>query len=138
MGPHRCDSQRHVACSTVPGCSRRACNLEVYPRASPPPAPAQPGKNEPPSAWGWAKKLSSNPYVIAILIAVGVFLLYEIARKILCPPRVSESRSRSDQEFEALNGSLFASAQRSEKVAVSKTTSDTPADVASASTGKSQ
>jgi transglutaminase-like putative cysteine protease len=101
-------------------------------QASPSPAPAQAGKNEPPSAWGWAKKLSSNPYVIAILIAVGVFLLYEIGRKFFAQWQSQKTAAEVTKNMKPSTALYLRLLNDLEKVAVSKTTSDTPADVATA------
>lgn len=107
-------------------------------QADPAAAQAQAGKKEPSSTWGWAKKLSSNPYFIAILIAVGVFLLYEVGRKFFSYWRSQKTAAEETKNMKPSTALYLRLLKDLEKVAVSKTTSDTPTDVATAVRAKAR
>ncbi len=101
-------------------------------QTSPSPAPKVEDKNDPQKSWSWAKKLSKNPYVIAILIAIGIFLAFEMVKKGL---NILRSQKKAADEIKNMKPStaLYLRLLKDlEKVAVSKTTSDTPNDIASA------
>lgn len=101
-------------------------------QGGPAPPPTPPEKNEQTTAWGWAKKLSSNPYVIAILIATGIFLLCEIGRKAFAYWQSQKTAAEVIKNMKPSTTLYLRLLKDLEKVAVSKTTSDTPTDVAQA------
>lgn len=101
-------------------------------QSGPPPAPRVAEKNDPQKAWSWTKKLSSNPYVIAILIAIGIFLVWELVKKGLSAWRSQQQASNELKNMKPSTALYLRMLKDLEKVAVSKTTSDTPKDVATA------
>ncbi len=101
-------------------------------QASPPPPAKVEDKNDPQKAWSWTKKLSSNPYVIAILIAIGIFLAWELVKKGLTAWRSQKKAADEIKNMKPSTALYLRLIKDLEKVAVSKTTSDTPEDVASA------
>ena len=106
--------------------------LKATHQGGPAPPPSQPGKNEQSTPWGWAKKLSSNPYMIAILIATGIFLLYEIGRKAFAYWQSQKTAAEVIKSMKPSTALYLRLLKDLEKVAVSKTSSDTPSDLATA------
>ncbi len=96
--------------------------------APPPTLPGAP--KEPTTPWGWAKKLSSNPYLIAILVAVGAFLLYEMLKKAHAYFLAQKQAAEVVKNMKPSTALYLRLLKDLEKVAVSKTASDTPTDVA--------
>lgn len=101
-------------------------------QASPPPAPKAMQKSDPQKSWSWAKKLSTNPYVVAILIAIGIFLGFEMVKKGLVFLRSQKKAADEIKNMKPSTALYLRLLKDLEKVAVSKTTSDTPNDIATA------
>ncbi len=97
-----------------------------------PPEPFTPGKNDSKTAWGWAKNLAHNPYAIAILLAVALYLLLEVGRKAFFYWQSKKEAAEVIRNMKPSTALYLRLLKDLEKVAVMKTTSDTPADVASA------
>ncbi len=105
--------------------------LRATHQGAPPVAPSTEENKDKPS-WNWAKNLSKNPYLIAILVAVLIYLLFEAARKAYLYFNSQKKAAEEVKNMKPSTALYLRLLKDLEKVAVSKTTSDTPHDLASA------
>lgn len=95
------------------------------------PAPSDPGQKskDDKNPWAWSKKLN-NPYMVAILIAILIFLIQDLARRAYAYLKARRNPVPASKEMKPSTALYMRLLKDLEKVSVSKTTSDTPSDVA--------
>ncbi|MCC6980801.1 MAG: hypothetical protein IT343_20950 [Candidatus Melainabacteria bacterium] len=105
--------------------------LRATHQGAPPIAPPEDQNKDKPN-WNWAKNLSKNPYLIAILVAALIYLFIEAARKAYLYFNSQKKAAEEVKNMKPSTALYLRLLKDLEKVAVRKTSSDTPHDLASA------
>ncbi|MBC7998314.1 MAG: transglutaminase domain-containing protein [Leptolyngbya sp.] len=107
---------------------RRVFRSQRVEKAPDPSDPTKATKDDK-SPWAWTKKMNS-PYLVAILIAVIIFLLQDLARRAYAYFKSRQGPTADIKQLKPSTALYMRLLKDLEKVSVSKTTSDTPSDLA--------